>query len=99
MSESELDQRLQALPQCFSVCHFKRGWSKLTQVSGSERKHMAQILLGCLVGKVPNGVLTCYRALLNFLYLEQYLSHDADSLQYMEHALTLFHDHKRILLR
>ena len=98
MSESELDRRLQALPQCFGVRHFKRGWSKLTQVSGSERKHMARILLGCLVGKVPNGVLTCYRALLDFLYLAQYPSHDADSLQYMEHALTLFHDHKRVLV-
>ena len=59
---------------------------------------MARILLGCLVGKVPNGVLTCYRVLLNFLYLAQYPSHNPNSLQYMEHALTLFHDHKHILV-
>ena len=49
MSKSELDWCLQALPQCFDVHHFKCSWSKLTQVSGSERKHMACILLGCLV--------------------------------------------------
>ena len=98
MSESELDCRLQAFPQCFSVRHFKCGWSRLTQVSGKERKQMVRVLLGCLVGKVSNDALTCYRALLDFLYLVQYPSHDDDSLQYMEDALTLFHDHKQVFV-
>ncbi|KIM61139.1 hypothetical protein SCLCIDRAFT_122751, partial [Scleroderma citrinum Foug A] len=78
--------------------HFKCGWSRLTQVSGKERKQMARVLLGCLVGKVPNDALMCYRALLDFLYLVQYPSHDDDSLQYMEDALTLFHDHKQVFV-
>ncbi|KIM54103.1 hypothetical protein SCLCIDRAFT_137461 [Scleroderma citrinum Foug A] len=101
MSESELDCRLQALPQCHSIHHFKCGWSKLTQISGNERKQMTRVLvvlLGCLVGKVPNNVLTCYRALLDFLYLAQYPSHNDDSLQYMEDALTLFHNHKQVFV-
>ncbi|KIM53735.1 hypothetical protein SCLCIDRAFT_138349 [Scleroderma citrinum Foug A] len=98
MSESELDCHLQALPQCFSVRHFKCGWSRLTQVSGKERKQMARVLLGCLVGKVPNDALMCYRALLDFLYLAQYPSHDDDSLQHMEDALTLFHNHKQVFI-
>ncbi|KAI5992048.1 hypothetical protein EDC04DRAFT_2587080, partial [Pisolithus marmoratus] len=69
------------------------GWPKLSQVSGTERKQMAKVLLGCLVGKVPNDVLTCYKALLDFVYLAQYPSHDDDTLEYMEAALTLFHKH------
>ena len=98
MSKSELDCHLQALPQCFGVCHFKHGWSRLTQVSGKERKQMVRVLLGCLVGKVPNDTLTCYRALLDFLYLVQYPSHDDDSLQYMEDTPTLFHNHKKVFI-
>ena len=67
MSEAELDQWFQTLPQCFGVHHFKHGWSNLSQVSGNKQKQMARVLLGCLVGKVPNDILTCYRSLLDFL--------------------------------
>ncbi|KIM60378.1 hypothetical protein SCLCIDRAFT_124571, partial [Scleroderma citrinum Foug A] len=98
MSKSELDCCLKTLPHCFGVHHFKHSWSKLMQVSGNERKQMAKVLLGCLVGKVPNDVLMCYRALLDFLYLAQYPSHDEDSLEYMEDALLLFHYHKEVLV-
>lgn len=98
MSKLELDCHLKTLPHCFGVHHFKHGWSKLTQVSGNERKQMAKVLLGCLVGKVPNNVLMCYRVLLDFLYLAQYTSHDEDSLKYMEDALLLFHYHKEVLV-
>ena len=59
---------------------------------------MVRVLLGCLVGKVPNDILTCYRVLLDFLHLAQYPSHDDDSLRYMEEALSLFHDHKHIFV-
>lgn len=59
---------------------------------------MAQILLGLLVGKVPSQVLTCYRALLDFIYLAQYPTHDTDSLEWMEASLDLFHQNKDILL-
>ncbi|KAI6007912.1 hypothetical protein EDC04DRAFT_2871611 [Pisolithus marmoratus] len=59
---------------------------------------MAKVLLGCLVSKVPNDVLTCYKALLDFVYLAQYPSHDDDTLEYMEAALTLFHKHKEVFI-
>lgn len=59
---------------------------------------MAQILLGCLVGKVPAEVLVCYRALLDFIYIAQYPTHDNDSLQYLEDALDLFHTNKHIFV-
>ncbi|KAF9226844.1 hypothetical protein BS17DRAFT_794275 [Gyrodon lividus] len=79
------------------VCHFTKGWSKLSQISGKERKDMARILLGCLVGKVPTQVITAFRALLDFVYIAQCLTQKDTSLQYMEDALDLFHQHKAIL--
>jgi len=98
MSEKELDARIRTLPPCFGVRHFKKGWSQLSQVSGKERKDMARIMLGCMVGRVPSEVITCYRALLDFVYIAQYPSHDDATLQYLEDALDLFHSNKHILM-
>ena len=97
MSEKELDDRLLSLPPCFGVRHFKKGWSELAQVSGGERKDMARIMLGCLIGKVPSKVIICYRAILDFVYIAQYPSHDDDTLQYLTDALALYHANKHIL--
>ena len=72
--------------------------SSLSQVSGSERKDMAHILLGCLVGRIPNDVMLTFRALLDFIYLTQYPTHDNTTLKYMTDALELFHKHKDVLV-
>ena len=96
MDDAELDHRVCTLPPCFGLRHFKGGWSRLSQISGKEQKDMARILLGCLVGKVPDEVLICYRALLDFIYIAQYPTHDDDSLRYLEDVLDLFHGHKHI---
>ena len=72
MEVKELDERIKALPPCFGVRHFKKGWSELSQVSGGERKNMARILLACIVGRVPSKAVTCFRALLDFIYIVQY---------------------------
>ena len=98
LDKKELDKRLKTLPPCFGVRHFKKGWSELSQVSGGERKDMAKVLLGCIVGKVPKEVETCYRALLDFIYISQYPSHNDTTLHYLQEALDLFHDHKHVLM-
>ncbi|KAG2099223.1 uncharacterized protein F5147DRAFT_582721, partial [Suillus discolor] len=90
---SELDARIKALPPCFGVRHFQNGWSELSQISGRERKEMARILLGCLVGKVPRRVILAYRSLLDFIYLAQYPTHDDHTLGYLQDALDTFHKH------
>ncbi|KAI6043240.1 hypothetical protein EDC04DRAFT_2866370 [Pisolithus marmoratus] len=59
---------------------------------------MAHILLGCLVSKVPNDILTCYKALLDFIIFGTVPSHDDNTLGYMEAALTLFHKHKEVFI-
>lgn len=94
MGEEELDTRIRALPPAFGVCHFWRGISTLSQVSGAERKHMARILLACLVGKIdPRGIRAC-RSLLHFINLAQYPSHDQDTLSYMKAELDEWHAHR-----
>ncbi|KAG2139882.1 hypothetical protein BD769DRAFT_1340459, partial [Suillus cothurnatus] len=41
---------------------------------------------------------TCFRALLDFIYLTQYPSHDDHTLQYLEDALDLYHTNKDVLV-
>ncbi|EGO30203.1 hypothetical protein SERLADRAFT_404484 [Serpula lacrymans var. lacrymans S7.9] len=53
LDPKKLDARIRALPPCFGVCYFKNGFSALGQIGGKERKDMAKMLLGCLIGKLP----------------------------------------------
>jgi len=98
VSEAELDARIRALPPSFGIRHFKNGISSLSQVSGNETKAIAKILLGCLVGIAPKGVIIACRALLDFIYLAQYKTHDDTTLEYMEDALRLFHKHRAVFI-
>jgi hypothetical protein len=56
-----------------------------------ERKAMARILLGCLVGRLPaQGIRAC-RSILDFIYLAQYSTHDSGTLDAMREALKEWH--------
>jgi len=75
MMTAELDHHI---TPCFGVRHFKNGWSQLSQVSGKERKDMAHILLGCIIGKAPSQVSylrllelpsPCWQDLESYIYL------------------------------
>ncbi|KAJ3719986.1 hypothetical protein C8R42DRAFT_554976, partial [Lentinula raphanica] len=95
LGSQELDRRIRTLPPSYGVRHFKNGVSALSQISGSERKNMGKILLGCLVGSdMPRDALTAVRAILDFIYLAQYSTHDEDTLSYMSDALDLWHAKK-----
>ncbi|KAJ3730728.1 hypothetical protein C8R42DRAFT_550016, partial [Lentinula raphanica] len=95
LGSQELDRRIRTLPPSYGMRHFKNGISALSQISGSERKNMGKILLGCLVGSdMPRDALTAVRAILDFIYLAQYSTHDEDTLSYMSDALNLWHAKK-----
>ncbi|KAH9911069.1 uncharacterized protein B0H18DRAFT_893607, partial [Fomitopsis serialis] len=89
IGEKELDRRIRCLPPAYGTRHFKTGISALSQVSGSERKDIARILLGCLVGRIPRAAMLTFRSLLDFIYLSQY--------PLTTNALKTFHDNKHIL--
>ncbi|EPT04074.1 hypothetical protein FOMPIDRAFT_1114975 [Fomitopsis schrenkii] len=97
MDEKELDHRIRCLPPAYGTRHFKNGISALSQISGSERKDMARVLLGCLVGRIPHALMLTLRALLDFIYIAQYPTHDDQTLKYLEDALKEYHKNKDIL--
>lgn len=94
MSAEELDYRIRSLPPAYGARHFKNGISALSQISGTERKQMAKILLGCLVGVFPKKALLACRSLLDFIYLAQYSTHDDITLGYLQDALDTFQKNK-----
>jgi hypothetical protein len=94
MGEEELDARIRLLPPACGVRQFDKGISALSQVSGTERKHIARILLGCLVGKIDSRGITACRSLLHFINLAQYPSHDQDTLGYMQEELDTWHKYR-----
>ena len=94
MGEEELDSRIRTLPPAWGVRHFEKGISILSQVSGTERKHIARILLACLVGKIDSRGITACRSLLHFIQLAEYPLHDQETLAYMKGELDTWHKYR-----
>ncbi|KAF8876593.1 hypothetical protein CPB84DRAFT_1817663 [Gymnopilus junonius] len=59
---------------------------------------MAKILLGCLVSLMAQQGIKAVKALLDFIYLAQYTSHNKETLDYMKNALEEFHDNKQYFI-
>ncbi|TFY74926.1 hypothetical protein EWM64_g9086 [Hericium alpestre] len=93
LTSVELDEHIRRLPPTFGVQHFKNGFLALAQISGTERKNMAKILLAYLVGWVPNAMLIAIRSILDFIYIAQYPTQDEITLGYLEKALDDFYQH------
>ncbi|KJA22065.1 hypothetical protein HYPSUDRAFT_1085538, partial [Hypholoma sublateritium FD-334 SS-4] len=94
LKKGELDQRIRSLPPGYGLRHFKNGFSALSQVSGPERKNMAKIILGCLVGSIPPDASQAIAALLDFIYIAQYPTHDTTTLGYLSDTLDRFHENR-----
>ncbi|PPQ97258.1 hypothetical protein CVT26_000650 [Gymnopilus dilepis] len=94
LTPEELDCRIRCLPQGHGLRRFKNGFSALSQISGPERKNMAKILLGCLIGSIPTKGVAAITALLDFIYLAQYTSHNTETLGFLEDALERFNRHR-----
>jgi hypothetical protein len=99
MPPEELDRRIRTLPAAHGLRHFKNGISALSQISGSERKNMAKILLGCLVGALPKKGLLAVKSILDFIYLAQYATHDKITLGYMEDALEMWEKNRSFFIQ
>ncbi|KAF5343781.1 hypothetical protein D9757_014804 [Collybiopsis confluens] len=95
----EIDQRLKALPPACGVRHFKKGISKLNQVTATEHKHIARVFLASLVGKLPSDGVEACRSLLHFIHLAQNPSHDQKTLGYMTEELEIWHKKKSFFIR
>jgi hypothetical protein len=82
MTDKELDFRIRNIPPTHNVRSFSKGISHLSQVTGTERKNIASVLLACLIGskQISRRALIAAQALLDFVYIAQYPMHDDSSL-------------------
>ncbi|KAF8873853.1 hypothetical protein CPB84DRAFT_1817951 [Gymnopilus junonius] len=63
LTPEQLDEHIRCLPHGLRLRQFKNGLSALSQISGPERKNMAKILLGCLIGAIPTMAFWHHRQL------------------------------------
>jgi hypothetical protein len=98
LTPQELDRRIRALPPAYGLRQFKNGIFAMSQISGTERKNMAKILLGCLVGCMPSQGIAAVTALLDFIQLAQYTAHDSITLGYLRDALDRFHQNREYFI-
>ncbi|TRM57623.1 hypothetical protein BD626DRAFT_514014 [Schizophyllum amplum] len=99
LTPGELDRRLRTLPPAFGIRHFENGISALSQLTGKERKQLARVLLGCLVGALPSRGIEACRGALDFIYYAQYTTHDNDSLSQMQSALDMWEENKSFFVK
>ena len=92
----ELDSHIQCIPLSHPLRHFKDGITDLSNISGTEHKAIYAQILGCVHGIVPVAAVKAATALLDFLYIVQYVCHSADTLADLEVALTEFHTLKDV---
>ena len=103
-STTEIDARCRQLPQNHSLCHFSNGISKLLHVMGKEHQDICHVLLGLIIGLLPqNGVSPAHiecstRALLDFLYYASYPTHTSGTLTLLDDALKRFHTNKAVFV-
>jgi hypothetical protein len=98
IGEKELDSRFKAMNDYPRLRHFKKGISTVSQWTGTEHKEMEKVLLGIVVGALPNRAVTVVQALLDFIYLSQLQLHTSKTLDALAQCLKTFHDNKDVLI-
>ena len=98
IGEKELDKRFKAMNGYPGLRHFKKGISSVTQWTGTEHKEMEKILLGIIIGSVPNRFIPVVRSLVDFIYLAQLQCHTSATINSLESCLQTFHTHKDIII-
>jgi len=99
-----INARCQCLPPNHSITPLTKGITTLSCVTGKEHKNICRILLGLVIGlsllggQASSRVIKAVRALLDFLYLAQFLSHTTNTLRRLEDSLALLHNNKTVFV-
>ena len=95
LGKEEMDKRLSVLQQVVGYRHFGRGVTRFKQHTGREQRDLMRYFVAIIAGhpKVSTRNLIAFRAFIDFVYIAQYKSHSAQTLQYLEDALKRFHAH------
>ena len=92
------------MPQNSHVQQFLKGITPLSKITSQEHHNIACILLGLIIDmKLPGGesnvvLLKATRAMVDFLYLAEYLVHSTESLRLLQDALDRFHASKHVFV-
>jgi hypothetical protein len=101
---AEIDAQCHHMPPNHNICNFTKGISSLSRVTGQEHNQMCHILLGLVIdipltrGCSNVHLIWAVRAVLDFLYLAQYLVHTDETLEMLEDALACFYQAKDIFI-
>jgi hypothetical protein len=104
--EAEINARCRRLPPNHNIRLFLKGISHLSRVTGTEHDQICRFLLGIIIDiRIPNAgrgttgrLVRAVRGLLNFLYLAKYPVHTTETLDHMEKALRLYHQHRDVFI-
>lgn len=101
MGEKEMDRRLQSQPQQVGVRSFPKGISHISQMSGKEHRALERTHLAVVSGApgASTEVVTATRAMLDYIYLAQYPSHNERTLEQLKNTVNLFHTSKGVWLK
>ncbi|KAH9830938.1 uncharacterized protein C8Q71DRAFT_883208 [Rhodofomes roseus] len=104
VGKDEVDAHVKRLPPNHCIHSFHKGITGLSRVTGTEHKQMSRFILGLLVD-VPlpraesSELVGATKALLDFLYMSQYLVHSDTTLEALEGSLADFHAKKDVFIR
>ncbi|KIJ65729.1 hypothetical protein HYDPIDRAFT_167325 [Hydnomerulius pinastri MD-312] len=87
----DIDRRIAAAPPFPGLRRFHEG-RNFSQWTGNDSKALMKVYLPALVGYVPDNMVKCFAAFLDFCYLARRSSHDTQSLESMNNALAQFHE-------
>ncbi|KAI0358655.1 hypothetical protein OH77DRAFT_1203821 [Trametes cingulata] len=86
----DIDRRIASAPAFPGLRRFPEG-RNFSQWTGNDSKVLMKVFLPAIVGYVPEDMVRCIAAFLDFCYLARISSHDTATLCAMDDALSRFH--------
>ncbi|KAI0038131.1 hypothetical protein FA95DRAFT_1665594 [Auriscalpium vulgare] len=93
----DIDRRLASVPAFPGLRRFHDG-RDFQQWTGDDSKALMKIYLPAIAGYVPDDMVKCLAAFLDFCYIARRNSINADSLANLNEALDRFHHHRQIFV-
>ncbi|TFK90691.1 hypothetical protein K466DRAFT_484334 [Polyporus arcularius HHB13444] len=93
----EIDRRVAAAAPFPGLRRFPHG-RNYSQWTGDDSKALMKVYLGAIAGLVPDKMVQCVAALLDFCYIARRSEHDTHSLQALNGALQTFHELRTVFL-
>ncbi|KDQ53825.1 hypothetical protein JAAARDRAFT_115144, partial [Jaapia argillacea MUCL 33604] len=93
----DIDRRIAAVPAFPGLRRFPEG-RDFTQWTGDDSKALMKVYLPAITGHVPDSMVKCLAAFLDFCYIARRNSIDTDAMDELKSTLTRFHHHRQIFV-